>query len=338
MKILYRYLSFNIIKYFLILVGFFSVIIVSSQLLHLPSILYHAGIIKFFQILIFVNLSFLKYQFLFGFFISAVVVGYMVRENREIYAIYSSGISKKQLMYPVVFISFLFFLVSLFISFIVVPYANRERAQFITLNVKKHILDSIVENNFMKLSDDITVYVHEKDENKMRYIFIHNRKKRITITAEEANFSDNRLILKNGYIQLPSQSGFNLLKFEKYRFLLDVKYIKKYEFEDLENETLLKLVKENKKLRNRAVGVLTDRLFYGIPFIFIGVLGFFMGIQLYKSRDALISIAVIISILYLVMNTYFIKLIQKGSINPVLYGIILVIYFGSLTAYFYKKR
>ncbi|SNZ02133.1 lipopolysaccharide export system permease protein [Persephonella hydrogeniphila] len=338
MKILYRYLSFNIIKYFFILVGFFSVIIVSSQLLHLPSILYHAGIIKFFQILIFVNLSFLKYQLLFGFFIAAVIVGYTIRENREIYAIYSSGVSKKQLLYPVFFVSILFFILSIFISFIVVPYANRERAQFITLNVKKHILDSIVEKNFMKLSDDITIYVHEKDENRMRYIFIHNRKKRVTITAEEANFSDNRLILKNGYIQLPSQDGFNLLKFEKYRFVLDVKYIKKYEFEDLENKILLKIIKENRKLKNRALAVLTDRAFYGIPFVFVGVLGFFMGIQLYKSRDTLISIAVIISILYLVMNTYFIKLIQKGSINPVIYGVMLIIYFGILTAYFYKKR
>ncbi len=338
MKILYRYIGKSILKYFFILIGFFSVVIVSSQLLHLPSIIYHAGLIKFLQVLFFVNLSFLKYQLFFGFFLSSVLVGYSLRENREIYAIYSAGISKNQLVFPVAVVSLIFVITALFVSLFTVPYANRERAQFITLNVKKHILDSIVQQNFMKLSEDLTIYVTRKDGNKMKDIFIYNRKQGITITAKQAEFFNNRLVLKNGYIQLPSKEGFNILRFEKYRFILDVKYIKRYEFEDLDNETLLKIVRSDYKLKNQALAVLTDRIFFGIPFIFSGILGFLMGTQINRSRDSIVTLAILISIFYLVINTYFIKLIQKGSINPLIYGVILTLYFGLLMFYFYKKR
>ncbi len=338
MKILYLYIGKSILKYFFVLIGFFSIVIVSSQLLHLPSIIYHAGLIKFLQVLFFVNLSFLKYQLFFGFFLSSVLVGYSLRENREIYAIYSAGISKNQLVFPLAFVSLIFVVIALLVSLFTVPYANRERAQFITLNVKKHILDSIVQQNFMKLSEDLTIYVTKKEDNKMRDIFIYNRAKGITITAKQAEFINNRLILKNGYIQLPSEEGFNILRFEKYRFILDVKYIKRYEFEDLDNKTLLKIVRSDSKLKNQAVAVLTDRLLFGIPFIFSGILGFLMGVQINRSRDTVVTLAILISIFYLVINTYFIKLIQKGSINPVIYGVILSLYFGLLMFYFYRKR
>jgi len=338
MKILYLYIGKSILRYFFILIGFFSVIIVSSQLLHLPSILYHAGLVKFLQVLFFVNLSFFKYQLFFGFFLSSVLIGYSLRENREIYAIYSAGISKNQLILPVAIISLIFVFAALVTSLFTVPYANRERAQFITLNVKKHILDSIVQQNFMKLSEDLTIYVTHKEGNRMEDIFIYNREKGITITAKQAEFLNNRLVLENGYIHLPSKEGFNILRFEKYRFVLDVKYIKKYEFEDLDNKTLIKIIKTDPKLKNQGIAVLTDRVLFGLPFIFCGVLGFLMGVQLNRSRDSVVTFAILISIFYLVMNTYFIKLIQKGSINPVMYGLILTLYFGSITLYFYRKR
>ncbi|NPA57886.1 MAG: LptF/LptG family permease [Aquificae bacterium] len=338
MKILYRYLSVNLVKYFLVLIGFFSIVIVSSQLLHLPSILYHTGFIKFLQILFFVNLSFFKYQLFFGVLISSLLIGYSLRENREIYAIYSAGISKGQLIKPVFTVSLLFTVVALLTSLFLVPYANRERAQFITINVKKHVLDAIVEKNFMKLSEDITIYVQGKKENEMEKIFIFQKDKGITITAEKSLFSNNRLLLQNGYIQIPSQEGFNLLKFDKYRFILDIKYIKKYEFEDLDNRTLLEMVKSSKKNRDKALAVLSERVVFAVPFLFLGVLGFSLGLQVQKSREFVIGLAVILSIVYMVMNTYLLKLLQKGSINPVVYAVAVLVYFGFTTYYFYRKE
>ena len=338
MKILYKYISIGIAKYFLILIAFFSVVIVSSQLLHLPSIMYHTGIFKFFQTLFFVNLSFFKFQLFFGFFIASLFVGYGLRENREIYAIYSAGISKNQILIPVFVISIFFLIFALIVSMLIVPFANRERAQFITINVKKHILDSLVEKNFMKLSENITIYVQKKENNEMRNIFIFNRKEGLTITAQKAIFINNILTLKNGFIQIPGNNGFNLMKFDTYRFTLDIKYMKKYQFEDLDNETLINIIKTNSKEKFKAIGVLTDRILFSIPFLFIGVLGFMMGIEMSKNRDSLIGLVVLISIIYLVLNTYSIKLIQKSSINPLFYLLFLIVYFGGITYYFYKKK
>ncbi|WP_029519779.1 LptF/LptG family permease [Persephonella sp. IF05-L8] len=339
MKILYRYISWNLIKNFLLLIGFFSIVIVSSQLLHLPSVLYHIGFFKFLQVLFFVNLSFLKYQVFFGFFIASLIVGYSLRENREIYAIYSSGISRGQLISPVLWLSIVFVVVAGVISLFLVPYANRERAQFITVNVKQHILDSISEKNFMKLSERLTIYVDKKNENSMEDIFIYNGNGGLSISAKEATFKGNHIILKNGYIQIPSQEGFNFLKFEKYDFDLSVDYMKKYEFEDLENKKLIEFIKgKDNKQKNRAIAVLTDRVLFTIPFLFIGIIGLLMGIQIEKSRDTLIGIAVIISIIYMTFNTYFIKLIQKGNLHPAIYLIVVIGYFGVILFWLYRKK
>ncbi len=336
MKILYRYISIKTVKYFFILLGIFSLIIISSQLLHLPSIVYYAGFIKFIQILIFVNLSFFKYQILFGFFIASLLTGLNLRENREIYAIYSSGITKNQLLFPVFSISVLFTLLALVFSLFIIPYANRERAIIITENVKKHILDSIVEKNFIKISEDLTIYVNQKKGDILKNVFIHNRKKGITITAKKAVLSQNSLVLENGYIQISGKEGFNLLKFKKYSFIVDVKYMKKYEFEDLDNKTLFSLLNSNS--RNKAIAVLSDRFFFGIPFMFIGLIGFLIGIQLTKNRDSLVSIVIVISIVYLIINTYMVKMIQKGVLSPIVYGAFLLVYFGGLALYFYRKK
>ncbi|MDQ7055014.1 MAG: hypothetical protein Q9M89_00265 [Persephonella sp.] len=94
----------------------------------------------------------------------------------------------------------------------------------------------------------------------------------------------------------------------------------------------------NSKGKDRVLAVLSDRFLFGMPFIFIGLIGFLLGIQLNKSRDSLISIAITISIIYLAANTYLIKMVQKGAISPIIYGTVITVYFALLTAYFYKKR
>ncbi|WP_457642506.1 LptF/LptG family permease [Persephonella sp.] len=337
MKILYRYITKNVLRNFLILIGVFSVVLVSSQLLHLPSIMYHVTFMDFLKLIFLMNLSFLKYQLFFAFFLSVVLFGFSMRESREIYAVYSTGTTKGQLVKPIVIMSIIFLIVSLFVSLFVVPYANRERAQFITLNVKRYFLDAVQEKNFFEMSESITIYTEKKEGNRFENIFIYNKERGQTISAKEASFDTTTFFLKNGYIQIPDEKGFNILKFSDYRFDIDVKYLKRYSFEDYENIELINILKHNKKDRNKALSVLVDRIFYGIPFLFIGVLGFMIGVKTYKGKDTVIAIAVLISIVYLIINFYFVKLIGKGKINPVVYFIVLTAYFSALTYYFYRK-
>ncbi len=338
MKILHKYLVFNILKNFLMLFGVFSVVIISSQLLHIPSIFYHAKLEDFFKLLILINLSFLKFTLLFGFFVASALLGNSLRENREIYAIYSAGISLKQLLKPIFVLSVIFSILALIISLFVVPYANRERAKFITWSVKKYFLDAIQEKNFTKLTDNIIVYAEKKKKNSFENIFFFNKKTGEIITADKAYFEGLNFNLENGSIQIPKENGFNLLIFKEDKFSINVDYEKRFTIEDFSNRELLKIAKSDDRLNKKALSILVDRITFPIPFLFIGVLGFLIGIKSRKGKDYVLSVVIIISIVYIVLDFYLLKLISKGKLNPVILFAVILSYFYALVYYFYKKR
>jgi len=337
MKILHKYLITNILKTFFILAGVFSVVIISSQLLHIPSVFYHAKLGDFLKLILLMNLSFLKFILLFGFFVASALVGNSLRENREIYAIYSAGISLKQILQPIIALSVVFFIIALSVSMFIVPFANRERANFITWSVKKYFLDAIQEKNFSKLTDNVVVYAESKTKNSFDNIFFFNKKTGEIITSEKAYFQGLNFNLKNGSIQIPKKNGFNLLIFKEDRFSIDVDYAKKFSINDFTNKELIKIAKSNDKENKRALSILVDRLTYPIPFLFLGALGFLIGIKSQKGKDYVLSIVIAISIVYLVIDFYLLKLISKGKLNPAVLFAFAIVYLYSLTFYFYKK-
>ena len=336
-KTLYSYLIFNILKNFLALVGVFSIVIVSSQLLHLPSIIYHASLLDFLKVLILINFSFFKFILLFGIFIASALVGYSLRENREIYAIYSAGISQNQILKPVIFLSAVFSIFAFLTSLWVVPSANRERAKFLTFSVRQYFLDAIQEKNFTELSKNTLVYVESREKGKFKNIFFFNKENRQIITSEEAYFKGLNLHLKNGYIQIPTDRGMNLLIFKDDKFTVDIDYLKSYELEDFENRKLVKILLEAKENRYKVLSILTERFFFPIPFLFIGVLGLLIGLKTTKGKDYVLALIVGISIVYIVLNFYLLKLISKGGLNPIVYTVLLTSYFSAITYYFYRK-
>ena len=337
MKLLYRYILKNLYKSFFMFLALFSVIIISSQFMHLPSVVYFMNIFEFIKLVFFVDFSFFKYQLLFAVFLSAVIVGYNIRENRELYAIYSSGISKDDILKPVKIFSVLFFILSFFVSFFLVPYANRERANFVTVNVKRYFLESVQPKNFSKISSDIVIYAEKKENRKIDNLFIYLQKKGQTITAQKAEFNGTNLILKNGFIQIPEKNGFNILFFKEYTFNIDVKYVKRYSMENYKNKKLFEIAKGNSKKKNKAVAILTDRFTFSIPFIFIGLIGFLLGIQSFKGREFLVSVAVVIAIGYMLLNFLFIKLVSSGFLPFFVHPVVIFVYFWVIYRYIYSK-
>ncbi len=327
MKLLYRYVLINILKNFFMFILLFSVIIISSQFMHLPSVVYFMNIFQFFKLIFFVNFSFFKYQLLFAFFLSSVLVGYNMRESRELHAVYASGISKRQLLTPIMYLSVVFTLFAFIVSFFIVPYANRERANFITVNVKRYFLESIQPKNFSKISSDIVIYAEKKENKNIDNLFIFMQKKGQAITAQKAKFVGTNLILKNGFIQIPDKNGFNILFFKEYIFNLDVKYMKRYSMEDFENKKLFEIVNSNGKKKFKALSILSDRFVFGIPFLFIGFIGFLIGIQSFKSREFVISVVILISIGFLLINFISIKLVSQGHLPFYIHPILIIGYF-----------
>ncbi|MEJ5172619.1 MAG: LptF/LptG family permease [Hydrogenothermaceae bacterium] len=333
MRILYRYISVTFIKTFIALTLLFSLIILSSQLLHLPSFVYSMNIIDFLNILALLDVSFMKFQLLFGFLVGWLLVGIKIRESNEIYAIYSLGIDDKQLLKPVLVWTVVFTLIALIFSSIVVPYANRERAKFLTVKVKAYIMDSIQPKNFSKVSENVYVYVEEKKNNNFKNIILHNRSNGFLITAKNGYFYGSYVIFENGYIQLPSKNSYSILKFQKYSFNMDVSYVKDIAVEDFRMSELIKTFPDN---RNKVISILIDRLYFPVPFLFIGMIGFFMGLKFQKSRETLLSITALIGIVYMILNHFFVKLTEKNILFSILYLIILILFF--LTLYKISKN
>ncbi|GAB6072862.1 hypothetical protein JCM14244_12390 [Venenivibrio stagnispumantis] len=338
MKLIDKILIKRFIKIFFILVAIFSLVIISSQMLHLPKVIYFMNIFDFFQLLILMELSFIKYLILFAFFISSILTGAILRESNEIYAIYSSGISQLRISKPIFYLSIIFVIIALFISTFLVPYANRERAKFLTTNVKAYFLDSVKEKNFFKVDEKITIYVNEKKDKSFKDIFIYNKNNGYLITAKYGEFIGNYLILKDGYLQLPSENSFSFLHFNEYRFNLDVEYLKQIAIEDAPLTDLFRNIQEKNENFNKSLAILSDRFFFFVPFLFFGVSGFLLGIKLYSKNQTLIATAVSIGIAYMIINFYFVKLIEKSGFSPLIYFIILIGFFSSILIYAIKKE
>jgi len=324
MKILDKYLIKLFFKNFILLIGLFSLIITSSQLLHLPSFAYSMNIIDFSKLLFLIDISFIKYQLLFAFFISWLLVGISLRDKNEIYAVYSAGISKKQLLKPVFIMTVIFVIIAFVFSTVIVPSANRERYKFLTYKVKSYILENVSPKNFSKINDNVSVYVEKKEKNTFYNILIYNASNGYLITAKEGMFISNNLILKDGYIQLPSEKSFDTIKYEKYTFSLDVSYIKEISMQDFKTKDLLRLAVEED---SKALSILADRFYFAIPFMFLGFIGFLSGINTYRSKETLLTFAVSLSIGYMVLNYYFLKIIEKMPALFFVYPILLIVIF-----------
>ncbi len=337
MKKLYKYILINFAKVFLGLLGVFALVVVSSQLLNLPQAIYRSDIYSFIKAILLMNFSFFKIELIFAYIISSLLIGYSLRESREIYAIYSMGISKYQLLIPFTGLTVLFTTLALITSMFIVPWANRERSSFFTLSVREHFLESIQKKNFFELSKDIIIYVRDKKENEVDKIFIYNKEAGQAISAEKGIFRGNGLILEDGFVQIPEKDNFNLLKFKSYSMNFNVSYVKTYSIRHYENSILLEMIKSNSKNALKALAAISDRISFGIPFVFLGFLGFLMGLYTIREKDYLIGISIIIIIIYQIQSFYFTKLIEKGSISPLIYFIIIFAYFAGLTYYFFRK-
>lgn len=338
MKILDKYLIKNFTKKFLILIGIFSIVITSSQLLHLPSFAYGMNFIDFLNLLLLIDVSFLKYQILFGFFISWLLVGIHLKESNEVYAIYSLGVSQKQILKSVFITTALFSTVVLVISTFLVPYANRERAKFLTVKVKNYILESVQPKNFTKINENISVYVEDKKENTLKNVIIYNKSNRYLVTAKEGIFYQDKIVLSNGYIHIPSEKSFNVLKYEKYSFNLDTSYIKDIPLEDYKTSQLTQVFLSKGPDNEKAFAVLVDRFFFVIPFLFIGFIGFLSGLNLSHTKEVLLTFTISVSIFYMLINYFFIKLIEKNILFAPIYLTVLLVFFFTILKFIWKKE
>lgn len=139
--------------------------------------------------------------------ISIIIIYNKLYVDSEINAIRSSGISNFQLIKPFFLVGFLMSLFSAFIAYYYTPVTLQKFDQ-VRSALKKNIDHKLLsEGVFYNLQDDLTAYIHERDENGIPSgIYIEDQTdstKSQTITAQKALIKPNekgfQLLLKNGF-------------------------------------------------------------------------------------------------------------------------------------------
>lgn len=337
MKILYLYISKQFLKSFALLISIFTLVVVSSQMMHLPKFVYSMNLIDFGKIILLLNLSFAKLQIFFGFFIAWLLVGIKLKDSNEVYAIYSLGVKKFDLIKPAILWGTVFTLVALLFSTILSPYANRERAKFLTVKVRSYLLESIQPQAFSKVSNSIYIYVDKKKNNRFSGIIIQNLSNGFIITAKDGYFMENFVMLEDGYIQIPTQDSYSVMSFKRYSFSIDVSYLKDISLEDMETTKLIKMILTDNQAKYKALAVITDRFTFPIPFLMVGAIGFLTGASFYRLKETLLGIAIIAGVLYVFLNHLFLKLIEKNPFIAIIYPAILSILLVAMLRKIYKS-
>jgi lipopolysaccharide export system permease protein len=168
MPVLVRYCLTAIWPPFLVATG--TSLFVLNLLFYLRDFLnyllvFHAGIINSFLLLLYIQPGFLILSLPIGFLVSIMIVYGRLSADREVIAVESAGFPISVLIWPVIAVGILFSFFLIFFWDITLPWGN---VSFLKLNYKiANEKSSIIlkQRSFIKDFDGYVLYVGEKDEN-----------------------------------------------------------------------------------------------------------------------------------------------------------------------------
>ena len=208
--------------------------------------------ILYLSLLIVPNLTNVTMPFIliFGFVLSFIKLS----RDREIMAIYSSGISINEIIKPLIIISFLFVITSLILSFIISPkiYDYYKKSEF---NLRNTIqFEKIDVSNFIKFNENLTIDF-EKYNSGFKNILINiDEESEILIFAKKGQIdqTNDRLTFKliEGFKTEIKENSIENLNFDSYFIDFPIDEKKLYKKSDPNTLDLFELLNENKKSNN----------------------------------------------------------------------------------------
>ena len=171
-------------------------------------------------------------------FLTILVCLNRIRTDSELLILWSSGESSASiLLKPILLISFSIYLIYLFITVTVTPYSLNEIRQKIIEIRSSGINSSILqERKFISPTDTLTIFIQERDGNKIDNLLIHDLKdknKPQTYIAQRGEFISNGNIkllrLFNGNIQILNKSDQRISEIEFDTYDLDLSPYSKVE-------------------------------------------------------------------------------------------------------------
>jgi lipopolysaccharide export system permease protein len=160
--------------------------------------------------------------FIFMISLFYVIINYEL--NNELIIYWINGITKLNFVNILIFVSFLYFILQLILTTIIVPYSlDKGRSYFRTSNID--LFTSIIkEKKFIDTVEDLTIFVEKKNKNFLENIII---KEKISETQSQIIVAQNgeiittdqiskKIILMNGKIINTEDNNQNIIDFSKF--------------------------------------------------------------------------------------------------------------------------
>jgi len=188
--------------------------------------------------------------FLFVFFISVFFTISKYEENNEILIFWNYGIKKSEFINKIIKFSFMYFLISVILSFLIVPKTQDIARSYIRDSKIDYFPSLIKSQNFNDTVNNLTIFVEEKADNGfIKNIFIKenfddNRSQ--IISAREGLLAKKKnsffLVLFDGKIINIDIKNTNIIQFEKTEFNLSRFSTKSTVFPKIQETNSIKLL------------------------------------------------------------------------------------------------
>ncbi len=275
--------------------------------------------------------------FLFVFFISVFFTISKYEENNEILIFWNYGIKKSEFINKIIKFSFIYFLISVILSFLIVPKTQDIARSYIRDSKIDYFPSLIKSQSFNDTVNNLTIFVEEKtSEGLIKNIFIKenilDNKSRI-ITAREGLLAKKNnsfyLVLFDGKIINLYVNNTNIIQFEKTEFNLSRFSSKSTVFPKIQETNSIKLLECLSSFINKKEGffeklfvcddtsvnsVLQELYKRLILPLYIIVSGFIASCLIIKSRSH--SSSVIFKSVIFILGFIFI-IFSEGSTNIV---------------------
>jgi lipopolysaccharide export LptBFGC system permease protein LptF len=219
---LYSFLSWKVVKLSLLISIILSSLFLFIQLVQLDQVLFKTPFIESFTFLGLWFLYFVSYFLPSSFFVSSSWLIFELKESKKLSVLASFGINPKVLFFKL-------FLVSsplLFSVLLVGYFIRQEDVSYIRkLFVYKYyteVVKTIPEKSFYTFGG-ITIRIEKREGDLLNGVFL--KMDDFSVSAGQAQFKGDRLILKDGSLVLKKDDKYYLTKFKTYELTLSKLFV-----------------------------------------------------------------------------------------------------------------
>lgn len=298
--------------------------------------------------------------FIYFITLTQIITQYEKANTLMIYWI--NGITKMKFSNIIISISFIYFLLQLFMSTLVVPYSlDKGRSFFRSSNI--NLFSAIIkEKQFVDVIENLTIFSDKKNNNFLENIIIKEKINDIEsqiIVAKNGEFieqgNNKSILLKNGKIITTSANNQNIIDFENFNLNLNkfnTNTITTPKIQEMNSKNLVKClfflsnqIKENEnfffpgctlQIKDAVFAEILKRFCLPFSIIIIGALSSMLIVlnkndELYKRQNIFIFIITIVTIF---ITELFIDFSTANLIRMIIYPLTLILLF--IIIYFFQ--